>query len=125
MLTGRLPFEEKNVFVAMNERLHRDPAPPREINPEISRPLQDIICRAMERDPRNRYASAREMAVELERPDRSGTAEAVDEQVPRRCQQHPSGNRYKSFLKRVLTYACLAMIPAFLFGLMLLVAHHN
>ena len=109
----------------MNERLHRDPTPPPEINPEISRPLQDIICRAMERDPRNRYASAREMAVEFERPDRSGTAAAVDEQVPRRCQQHPSGNRYKSFLKRVLTYACLAMIPAFLFGLMLLVAHHN
>jgi serine/threonine protein kinase len=125
MLTGRLPFEEKNVFVAMNERLHRDPTPPPEINPEISRPLQDIICRAMERDPRNRHASARQMAVELERPDRSGIAEEVDEQIPRRSQQRPSGNPYESFLKRVLTYACLAMIPAFLFGLMLLVAHHN
>jgi serine/threonine-protein kinase len=123
MVTGRLPFEEKNILVAMNQRLHRDPTPPREVNPGISRPLQDIICRAMERDPRNRYASAREMAMELARHDGSGIAEAVDEQRPRRCPTR--GNRHESFLKRVLTYACLAAIPAFLFGLMLLVAHHS
>ena len=125
MVTGRLPFEEENIFVAMNERLHRDPTAPREINPGISRSLQDIICRAMERDPRNRYASAREMAVELERHDRSGIAGALGEQLPSRCQQRISGNRHESFLKRVLTYACLAMIPAFLFGLLLLVVYHS
>jgi serine/threonine protein kinase len=125
MLTARLPFVEKNMFAAMNERLHRDPTPPREINPEISRPLQEIICRAMERDPRNRYVSAREMAMELDHHDRSGITEVLDQQVPRRCQQRYNGNRRGPLLKRVLTYASLAMIPAFLFGLMLLVAHHS
>ena len=118
-------MKKKNVFAAMNEQLHRDPTPPREINPEISRPLQEIICRATERDRRNRYASAREMAVELERHDHSGIAEVLDQEVPRPCQQRSSGNRREPLLKRVLTYASLAMIPVFLFGLMLLVAHNN
>jgi serine/threonine-protein kinase len=124
MLTGRLPFEEKNVFAAMKQRLYRDPTPPGEINPEISPPLEEVVCRAMESDPRNRYASAREMAVELDRHGCSGIAAAVDGQVLRRGRQRGSGSQRDSLSKRILTYASLAMIPMLIFGLMLFVAHH-
>ena len=59
----------------MNDRLLNNPIPPREIDPSISPELQEIIYRAMERDPKNRYASAREMALDLQHPDKVGVAE--------------------------------------------------
>ena len=55
-----------NPFVIMNDRLLNNPVPPREIDPTISPQLQEIIYRAMERDPNKRYASAHEMVWDLE-----------------------------------------------------------
>src|SRR6202007_1143760 len=55
MLTGKVPFTGPNPFVIMNERLLNYPMPPREANPAISAQLQEIIYRALERDPAKRY----------------------------------------------------------------------
>jgi hypothetical protein len=41
----------------MNDRLSNNPIPPREIDPEISPELQEIIYRALERSPGNRFAN--------------------------------------------------------------------
>ena len=60
MLTGKTPFQGSNQFAIMNDRLMNNPIPPRELNPEISPQLQEVIYRAMERDPRNRYSTANE-----------------------------------------------------------------
>jgi eukaryotic-like serine/threonine-protein kinase len=62
MLTGEVPFKGPNPFAAMNVRLLHNPVPPRELDPEISPQLQEIVYRALERDPRNRYPSARRFA---------------------------------------------------------------
>ena len=62
MLTGQVPFTGPNPFAIMNDRLLNNPVPPREIDPAISPQLQEIIYRALERDPKNRYAKAREFA---------------------------------------------------------------
>ncbi len=75
MLTGKVPFTGPNAFVIMNDRLLNNPVPPREIDPQISPQLQEIIYRALEREPKNRYASAREFAWDLEHPDQVGVAE--------------------------------------------------
>ena len=56
MLTGKTPFKGNNPFAIMNDRLLNNPPPPREIDPTISPELQEIIYRALERDPKNRYA---------------------------------------------------------------------
>jgi hypothetical protein len=48
----------------MHDRVVNHPVPPREINLEISPELQEIVCRALERDAKNRYPSAREFAQE-------------------------------------------------------------
>ena len=65
MLTGKVPYTGANPFAVMNDRLLNSPMPPREIDPAISPQLQEIIYRALERDPRNRYGSAHEFAVDL------------------------------------------------------------
>src|SRR5213080_3098280 len=62
MLTGKVPFTGENAFLIMNDRLLNNPLPPREIDPTITPQLQEIIYRAMERDPKRRYASAHEFA---------------------------------------------------------------
>ena len=62
----------------MNERLLNNPVPPRELDPSISPQLQEIIYRALERDPKNRYASAHEFARDLEHPEQVGVAERAE-----------------------------------------------
>ena len=75
MLTGKVPFTGNNPFLIMNDRLLNNPVPPREIDPSISPALQEIIYRALERDPKNRYATAREFAWDLEHQDQVGVAD--------------------------------------------------
>ncbi|HEY1240706.1 MAG TPA: serine/threonine-protein kinase, partial [Bryobacteraceae bacterium] len=75
MLTGKVPFQGPNAFAIMNDRLLNSPIPPREIDPTISPELQEIVYRALERDPKNRYATAREFAHDLEHPDQVGVAD--------------------------------------------------
>src|SRR5579863_10214865 len=75
MLTGKTPFRGSNPFAVMNDRLLNNPIPPRELDPEISPELQEVIYRALERNPANRYASSREFAHDLRNLSQVGVAE--------------------------------------------------
>ena len=112
MLTGKAPFQGPNPFAIMNDRLLNNPIPPREIDPSISPQLQEIVYRALERDPKNRYANAHEMALDLQHPENVGVAE--------RPELRDWKKRRKSQGRRVLFYIMLILIPAIIFGLMLL-----
>ena len=114
MLTGRVPFVGANPLAAMNERVLHDPKPPRELNPEISPQLEEIVFRALERDPRHRYSTAHEMAWDLEHQDEVGVAE--------REVRPAGGGRPKKFNTRLLVYVGLALIPIAVFVLMLVLA---
>src|SRR6516165_565012 len=78
MLTGKVPFQGPNAFAIMNDRMLNNPIPPRELDPTISPQLQEIIYRALEREPKNRYATAHEMAWDLEHQDQVGVAERAE-----------------------------------------------
>jgi serine/threonine protein kinase len=111
MLTGKAPFQGPNPFAIMNDRLLNNPIPPREINPNIQPELQEIIYRAIERDPKNRYANAHEMKLDLEHPEKVGVSE--------RPELHNWRKRRTPWLRRILFYIFLALIPIVIFGLML------
>lgn len=114
MLTGQTPFSGPNPLAVMNERLLIDPKPPRKLRPEISPQLQEILYRALERDPRHRYATASEMAWELSHQEQVG----VDESSHRPTLHgriFPAG-------RKTLLYAALLLVPFALFALMLLLA---
>ena len=83
MLTGKTPFPGSNPFAIMNERLLNHPIPPREANPEISPELQEVIYRALERDPQNRYSTANEFAWDLEHLDQVGVTDRLELQIGR------------------------------------------
>lgn len=116
MLTGVVPFTGSNAFVIMNDRLLNNPVPPREIAPEISPQLQEIIYRALERDPKNRYANAHEFLMDLRSPNDVGVAERPELRDWRR--------RRSPWPQRILFYLMLVMIPIVVFGLLLYIARH-
>jgi serine/threonine protein kinase len=117
MLTGVVPFLGPNPFAVMNDRLLNQPVPPRELEASITPQLQEIVYRAMEREPKNRYASAREMAHDLLHQEEVGIAARPDAE---QWKKRRSPER-----RRVLLYIALAMIPIALFGLLLLMSRHH
>ena len=117
MLSGKLPFSGPNPMAAMNERLLNHPVPPRVADPSISPQLQEIIYRALERDPRNRYAKAHEFAHDLAHPDQVG----VEDRPELRDWQ----KRKSQTSRKILYIGGLAMIPVVILLLMFLVAHHR
>jgi len=118
MLTGEVPFKGPNPFAVMNDRLMNYPAPPRELNPQITPQLQEIIYRAIEREPSNRYAHARDFVSDLEHQDQVGVSEE-------RLELHTWRKRREPIHKKILFYFMLAMIPVVVFGLLLYVAKHG
>lgn len=114
MLTGQTPFNGPSPFAVMNDRLVNDPPSAREINPEISVQMQEILDRAMERDPEDRFASARTFAEALAKPE----CVAV---IDRKARKERKSARLP-FLKRILSYTMLFMIPVVIFSLLPLVA---
>ena len=117
MLTGKVPFTGANPFLIMNDRLLNNPVPPREIDPAISPQLQEIVYRALERDPRNRYQNAPEFAWDLEHQGEVGVSD--------RQELHDWKTRRTPWAKRILFYVALALIPVVIFGLLLYVAKHS
>ncbi len=70
MLTGQLPFSGPNVYDVMRAKSGEDPQPPSAFVPDIDPRLEEIILHAIERLPRNRYASAADMLEDLRDPSR-------------------------------------------------------
>jgi len=117
MLTGKVPFSGANPFLIMNDRLLNNPMPPREIDANITPQLQEIIYRALERDPRNRYPNAHDFAWDLEHQDQVGLSD--------RMEMHDWKHRRTPWPKRILFYVSLALIPVVIFLLLLYVAKHS
>jgi serine/threonine protein kinase len=70
MTTGELPHSGANAHAVMRAKVEEDPRPPREALPEIDPNIEEIILRAIDRSPRERYSSAAEMLVDLEDPSK-------------------------------------------------------
>jgi eukaryotic-like serine/threonine-protein kinase len=67
LLTGRAPFCGDSDAAILAQLVTDDPPAPRRINPKLSRDLEAICLRALERSPTKRYASACDLAADLRR----------------------------------------------------------
>jgi len=117
MLTGKLPFSGPNPFAVMNDRVLNNPVPPRAANPQVTPELQEIIYRALEREPANRYKNAEEFSWDLQHPEQVGIAE--------RTELTDWRERRSPRTRQVLFYVMMALIPIVIFGLLFLVARHS
>ncbi len=66
MLTGVVPFENENPWVALNDRVTGDPPAPRKLNPKLSPQAEEIVLHALQRNPDDRYPTAAAMKAELD-----------------------------------------------------------
>jgi eukaryotic-like serine/threonine-protein kinase len=112
MLTAELPYEGPNVYAVMKAKASEDPQPPRRWVPDIDPKLEEIVLHAIERSPRDRYASATEMLADLEDPSRvrpTGRATGLHPRV--------SWRRFKTAFLTVAFFGSLIAILALLIWL--------
>lgn len=67
MLTGHPPFRGDSLSDTERKLTTEEPAPPSRFNPKVPRDLETICLKCLEKEPRSRYASAGDLAEELER----------------------------------------------------------
>lgn len=117
MLTGEVPFTGSSPMEVINDRLLNYPKPPSVLEPSISPQLQEVIYRAIEREPGNRYAHAQEFVRDLQHLDQVG--------VEDRTELHEWEKRKSHGLRKILYFSGLALIPVAILLIMMLVAHHR
>lgn len=66
MLTGVKPFDADSPVAVALMHMQNNAKPPREINDAIPEGLEEIVMRAMQKDPADRYQSASEMINDIE-----------------------------------------------------------
>jgi hypothetical protein len=67
MLTGQVPFEGDSSLVVLFKHLTAPPPPPREINPDIPKPVEWVLLKALAKDPVDRFQRPREMVTALQK----------------------------------------------------------
>lgn len=65
MLTGRVPFDDPSSTVIAIQHLTMPPPPPRELNPDLSEAVEAVLLKALNKEPKARYQSGRELIAAL------------------------------------------------------------
>ena len=65
LLTGKAPFGGNSVIETLDAVRSQPPESPKKFNVHVPRNLETICLKCLEKDPRRRYASAHELAVDL------------------------------------------------------------
>jgi eukaryotic-like serine/threonine-protein kinase len=66
LLAGELPFRGSKAMIYY-QVLREDPKPPRQLNAKVPRDLETVCLKCLQKEPKKRYASARELADDLKR----------------------------------------------------------
>lgn len=65
-LTGQQPFSASSTVAIAAQRLDHEPLPLRSLRPDVPRELDDVVMRALARDPLERHANCKAFAEALE-----------------------------------------------------------
>ena len=80
MLTGKVPFDSDTPVSVALKHMQEEPIHPIVLKPSIPQSVNDIIVKAMQKDPEARYANATEMLKDLEKSLKNPSGEFVFEE---------------------------------------------
>ena len=63
MLTGQLPFLAESPVAVSLKHIQSTPVPPRTLNTTLPQSIEDVILKAMAKDPEERYQAARDLSA--------------------------------------------------------------
>lgn len=111
LLTGRPPFRAATPFETIRQVLQNEPVSPRLINSSVPKDLETICLKCLQKEPSRRYASAAELAEELQcyldgRPIKARPVSTA-ERVWRWCRRNP-------WLASAIATAAVFLVMAFL-----------
>ncbi|MFL5359127.1 serine/threonine protein kinase [Archangium sp.] len=114
LLTGRPPFQANGIFELLKQVQEAEPLPPSMLAPRISRDLETICLKCLEKEPTRRYGSAEELADELRRYLEGREIEARPRGMLGRawmwCLRHPLGAGLLATLLWCLSVAAVGAV---------------
>ncbi|MEA3350522.1 MAG: protein kinase [Chloroflexota bacterium] len=134
MLTGDVPFRADTPMAVVIKHMTAPLPMPRTLNPDIPEILEHIVLKATAKEPANRYQTAEEMVVSLERasseleamskvpPEISVAApKVIPPRIQSTVQKHPKKkSKTKNFLKigviGISIIVCLVLAGGLIFG---------
>ncbi|HZU36633.1 MAG TPA: serine/threonine-protein kinase, partial [Gemmataceae bacterium] len=116
LLTGRPPFQAPQQGETLRLIREEEPVSPRRLNSAVSRDLETICLKCLEKDPARRYSLAQELADELGRCLRHEPIRARPVSKPERLWRWCKRNPWVSSLAAGLVLALLtgAMVSSYL-----------
>src|SRR5712691_2670444 len=100
MATGQRVFREELATRLADAILHQPPVPPRAVNARVSPELERITLKCLDKEPENRYQSAKELSVDLRRL--ASPSAVLPVATSRRFAQH--------YGRYAIMAACLAVV---------------
>ncbi len=115
MLTGRVPFDSDSTVTIALMHLQDDPVPPIDLVPDLPPALNDIVLKSLQKDPENRYQTARSMRSDLVRSLSDPSGSFVGE---------PEEKKQRSGRKKPSVYILIALcvfLPIAVIGIVVLI----
>ncbi len=90
MLTGKLPFTADNQFALRDAKLFNDPPRPRDMNKDIPKNVEEIILKALAKEPQDRYQSASGMKAAVDALRGDAKVADLTQAIPPSLSQTPT-----------------------------------
>jgi len=116
MLTGQLPFTGENAYAMIDSILNEDPESLKNLLPEISKSLENIVEKVLTKDPNGRYQSMKDFLGDLKR--------LQTEPSPKET-LIPLSDSLVQIIRRPKIIVLTTVILIIVFGIMLLVTNRN
>ncbi len=82
MVTGRVPFQGEHLYGVMEAHIEQEATPPSHLDSQVSPLLNDVILKALEKDPSQRFQSASEFRSALAAVDPAAVSRSATAPTP-------------------------------------------